>query len=151
MKFPEEGGVEVPMHIKITKIDMVTIIVLVVAVGVFLAYLQDRREKMLSYEPSDYGIPDEIAGYKVLGVQTADSNPCQPDNQITVVVSYANTTQRTDAVYGALNAIDPDTLWLLVLTRSTNREQLINQMKWVHMRNKDGCAQFGVPAPLPTM
>ena len=139
------------MRIRFRKLDLIFILVLVVAAGMFLVYRQDRQEKMPSFEPSDYGIPDEIAGYQVLAVQTADSNPCQPENQITVVLMYANANAGTGAVYATLNEIDPDIGWQLELVSGGTREQVVANMKriteWLSLAEE--CARFS-EQPLPT-
>jgi hypothetical protein len=39
-----------------------------------------------SYEPATYGIPEEIAGYSILLVQTSENNPCIPSGMMELTV-----------------------------------------------------------------
>lgn len=126
------------------------IFVLVVMSGVFL-FSQQASEKEISYIPSDYGIPDEIAGYQVLAVNSGYSNPCQPDDEITVLLTYAAAPQDLNRVNMVLNEIDPNIRWQIEIASGGTREQVIANLKRITemFSGVEMCTPFSEP-PLPT-
>ena len=71
-----------------------------------------------SFLPADHGLPDRIAGYTVLMVQTSETTACIPPGvvQLTLqatapdVDSFLASVNPND-VLDALNRIDPNTHW----------------------------------------
>lgn len=45
-----------------------------ITLSIYMTYAQSTS----SYDPTRYGIPTQIAGYTVLGVQTIENTPCMP-------------------------------------------------------------------------
>lgn len=136
---------------RIRKITLIIILVLVISVGVFLVSRQ-AQDKVISYLPSDYGIPDEIAGYQVLAVKPGGSNACEPPDRMTVILRNADATQNTDIIYEVLNEIDSDKDWhLTLISGSRTQSEVIADMRIVSERlsSIETCTPFQMQ-PLPT-
>jgi len=110
--------------------------------------------------PADYGLPDSIAGYTVLMVQTSETTACIPPGvvQLTLqatapdVDSFLASVNPND-VLDALNRIDPNTHWTTEFVgpgSATIEEMSANIARWNALEAEHGCDRLGpifTPAP----
>lgn len=108
------------------------------------------------FDPKTYGLPDTIAGYKVLGVMTSENEACvPPGRKILVLQSTEPTVQdylknfRQADVMKAMSEMGLNTTeWnISVSGPGSTREQMIAGVQaWNKDREKYGCVQ-SVPPP----
>lgn len=140
------------MHIKRRTIAAVVFLTLIIAI-LFFAMAQIEENEDASFDPATYGLPEEIAGYRLLVVQTPENNPCGRSDTTTVIVSspYTDmgvflTRNNITAVYGELGTIYPGRQWQIsVVDPSRTAEEIIQQIKRWNTAMQDGCTQFSMP------
>jgi hypothetical protein len=112
------------------------------------------------FDPKTYGLPDTIAGYRVLGVVTPKNKACIMDGSNTLVLQttdptvqdYLKSFRQTD-VMKAMSEMGLNTTgWnISVAGPGSTREQLIAGVQaWNKENEKYGCAYSeppGIPAP----
>jgi hypothetical protein len=115
------------------------------------------------FDPKTYGLPDTIAGYKVLGVVTSENTACRPPGRNTVVLQTTDPTvqdylknSRAADVMKALAGLGLNTTkWdFSIVGLYYTREQLVASAQANnHEMEKYGCAYSGGPiilVPTPT-
>jgi len=108
------------------------------------------------FDPKTYGLPDTIAGYKVLGVVTSENEACVPPGRKILLLQttdptvqdYLKNFRQADVMkaMGEMGLNTPE--WnISVGGPSSTREQLVAGVQaWNHDREKYGCVQ-SVPPP----
>jgi hypothetical protein len=109
------------------------------------------------FDPAIYGIPDEIAGYKVLAALTSENLVCFQEDQRRLVLQapeqnmndlIENSDQQ--AIDQELSKLDDD--WSIsIVGIGIDREQVWSQNeKWNLHAIKNGCAILGPDGPIVT-
>jgi hypothetical protein len=128
-----------------------------VAVGLYAA--NQRRSTADSYAPNDpntYGIPEILAGYRIVSVQTLENTACMPSDEMrltiqAVVPSADNPMVPKDGgdIMAELKKLDPDRWWSLtyIMPVVYDREKALRSYQdWNNSSMKNGCIKLGGPA-----
>ena len=128
--------------IRSPSISMLLIIVLL-----FLIPLHsDSEDSDTGFDSVHFGIPDTIAGFEVLGIQTADNTACFPEQFMLVVVRPMQSDSEGDAVFAALQALSVPVrrLSYTVADASFTRDDLVQAVRrnngWY---DENGCRSTG--------
>jgi hypothetical protein len=111
-----------------------------------------------SYDPKTYGLPDEIAGYKVLVVVTSENQACMPPGMKSITVQTLDVdgflqNQQSPDIFEAMEALGLNmTEWGVgIVGPGTNREQIIQGVQeWNKDMHNSGCTTTGGPIILET-
>ena len=78
--------------------------ILIFFLSLFYTHSQDT-ENETEFNPAHFGIPDTIAGFEVLGVQTSDNTECFPEQFMLVVVRPTQSDSDQHAIYETLEEL----------------------------------------------
>jgi len=108
-----------------------------------------------SYDPSRYGVPSTINGYKVIAVLAPDNTLCMPEWEKRVVVqatssdlqSYQDADESNQIIH-SLDALDKTTWTIEIVGPGVTFEQFVAENEKGNATAKaNGCARLGRPFP----
>jgi hypothetical protein len=113
-----------------------------------------------SYRPEAHGLPEVIAGYRILGVMTPENTACMPENSKRVVVqvaapsvqSFLSGSPDVIAVRDELRRLYPDIMWgLAIVGPNATAEQIARgNPEWNATFADRDCIRLGGPIPSRT-
>jgi hypothetical protein len=140
-----------------------TLILMISALGITAAIRSTAASPSRytgSYRPADHGLPDVIAGYRILGVITPENTACTPAGTKRVVLQVAeptvedflNSSPDFVAAQHELERIDPATRWgIAIVGPRTTAEQIARgNPEWNAAFADGNCVRLGGPIILPT-
>lgn len=109
------------------------------------------------YEPWHYGIPDTIAGYKVVAVISSENTECFPDGMMSLKLQVPDlpfdpsdlspTITSLGSIREAVNALGiPNLRWGTVYPDATLESLVRANESWNQARRLNGCMQLGRPS-----
>ncbi len=119
-----------------------------------------QSDPFAPFEPATFGIPDVVAGYRIVQVRTDENTACiQPGvMQLTIQPVNAmpgNPLASADGgdIVGALKALKPDAvigLQYISIANPFTREQFLEQNQQWNLMMSGGCESLGGPIIIPT-
>jgi len=113
-----------------------------------------------TYDPATYGIPDTIAGYKVLTVQTMENTACMSPETMRLTIQPVEplpgnplASQSNGDVRAELKKLKPDVHWELqyITAGPYDREKfIVGNATWNETMQSIGCLRTGPPGPTIT-
>ncbi|MBC8098816.1 MAG: hypothetical protein H7Y11_05195 [Armatimonadetes bacterium] len=116
-------------------------------------------DSMARYLPAYYGLPDTIAGYKVLAVMTSENTECIgiPGQQRLVIqvtepdLDHYLSGDTYDVLQKAVAALGNSSTTIMITGPGADFETLVSENeRWNQVRKQNGCFKLGGPIIIGT-
>lgn len=107
------------------------------------------------FDPARYGVPDTIAGHKVLAVLSADNTMCTPPHDLTLIVrvgspdpqSYQGSSESQDLNAAMAEFSHPGWTWVLdTIGPDVRLDSFLSEIeRWNQQMKISGCIQYARP------
>lgn len=134
---------------------LIVALVIVAVFGLVGVYAANQRstapDPFAPYDPATFGIPDIVAGYRILAITTPDNTACMMPNEMRVLIQAVDpmpdnpmVDRNGGDIIFEVKKLHPDIDWGLeyIMPVPFDRNQFVASMQsWI----KAGCVKLGGP------